>query len=145
MFTASKQSCGQGNIFAPVCHSVHRGGLPHCILGYTPPGPEVGTPREQASPWEQTPHWEQNVLGANTPPPRSRYPHPTAVHAGRYGQQAGGTHPTGMQSCFIGVRGLPSGQRPHPFDKDPLDRDSPWKEHGTGQEVTPYTPSATDI
>ena len=25
---------------------------------------------------------------------------PTTVHAGRYGQQAGGTHPTGMQSCF---------------------------------------------
>ena len=23
-----------------------------------------------------------------------------AVHAGRYGQQAGGMHPTGMQSCF---------------------------------------------
>ena len=25
---------------------------------------------------------------------------PGAVHAGRYGQQAGGTHPTGMYSCF---------------------------------------------
>ena len=24
---------------------------------------------------------------------------PCAVHAGRYGQQAGGMHPTGMQSC----------------------------------------------
>ena len=24
---------------------------------------------------------------------------PGAVHAGRYGQQAGGTHPTGMHSC----------------------------------------------
>ena len=30
--------------------------------------------------------------GADTPPPR-------AVHAGRYGQQAGGTHPTGMHCC----------------------------------------------
>ena len=29
--------------------------------------------------------------GADTPP--------CAVHAGRYGQQAGGMHPTGMQSC----------------------------------------------
>ena len=27
-------------------------------------------------------------------------PLPKAVHAGRYGQQAGGTHPTGMQSCY---------------------------------------------
>ena len=25
---------------------------------------------------------------------------PGAVHAGKYGQEAGGTHPTGMQSCF---------------------------------------------
>ena len=26
IITARKQSLGQGNIFAPVCHSVHRGG-----------------------------------------------------------------------------------------------------------------------
>ena len=26
--------------------------------------------------------------------------HPGAVHAGRYGQQAGGTHPTGMHTCL---------------------------------------------
>ena len=48
--------------------------------------------------------------GADTPrpgtPPRSRHPPGTrctpsnAEHAGRYGQWAGGTHPTGMQSCF---------------------------------------------
>ena len=31
-------------------------------------------------------------------PPRQVHP-PGAVHAGRYGQQAGGTHPTGMHSC----------------------------------------------
>ena len=40
----------------------------------TPPGPEADTP-----------------LGPDTPP---------AVHAVRYGQQAGGTHPTGMHTCF---------------------------------------------
>ena len=37
-----------------------------------------------------------------TPPHRGqRQAHttPGAVHAGRYGQQAGGTHPTGMHSC----------------------------------------------
>ena len=27
---------------------------------------------------------------------------PGAVHAGRYGQQAGNTHPTGMHSCCLG-------------------------------------------
>ena len=32
-------------------------------------------------------------------PPQTRQP-PCAVHAGRYGQQAGGMHPTGMQSCI---------------------------------------------
>ena len=32
--------------------------------------------------------------------PGTRYTPLRAVHAGRYGQQAGGTHPTGMHSCF---------------------------------------------
>ena len=32
-----QRSCGQGNIFTPVCHSVHRGGLPQCMLGCHPP------------------------------------------------------------------------------------------------------------
>ena len=46
----------------------------------------------------------------DTTSPRSRHPHPEpgtprdqtpwAEHAGRYGQRAGGTHPTGMQSCL---------------------------------------------
>ena len=55
----------QGNVFTPVCHSVHRGGLPY------PPG--------QTPPWTGTPSPAQCMLG--------------------YDQQAGGTHPTGMQSC----------------------------------------------
>ena len=85
---------GQGYIFTGVCDSVHRGGLPHCMLGYTPPGPEAGTPpRPGTPPPEQTP-------GADTPPGAGT---PSAVHAGRYGQQAGGTHPTGMQSCFSNI------------------------------------------
>ena len=33
-------------------------------------------------------------------PPRPGIP-PNTEHAGRYGQWAGGTHPTGMQSCFL--------------------------------------------
>ena len=58
-----------------VKNSVHGGGLPHCMLGYTP--------RDQRQ-----------------APPGTRQP-PSAVHAGRYGQQAGGAHPNGMQSCFL--------------------------------------------
>ena len=43
--------------------------------------------------------WDTAPLGpeAGTPPPGADTP--TAVHAERYGQQAGDTHPTGMQSC----------------------------------------------
>ena len=41
-----QRSCGQGNIFTPVCHSVHRGGvsLSTCWDTTTPP------PRDQAEP-----------------------------------------------------------------------------------------------
>ena len=43
--------------------------------------------------------------GEKTPPFRSRQPPSPrgTVCAGRYGQQAGGTNPTGMQSCFHAV------------------------------------------
>ena len=73
-------------IFSVVCvkNSVHRGGLPQCMLRYHP--------QDQASPsWEQTPP-RADPLGEDTPP--------SAVHAGRYGQQAGSMHPTGMQSLL---------------------------------------------
>ena len=62
---------------------------------YTPIGTSPGTrytplagthtPQDQAPPVD-TPPWP------GTPP--------GAMHAGRYGQQAAGTHPTGMHSCF---------------------------------------------
>ena len=59
---------------------------------YTPLGP--GTPpRTRYPPGPGTP------LGPGTPP-RTRYTTPGAVHAGRYGQQVGGMHPTGMHSCY---------------------------------------------
>ena len=59
----------EGYVFTCVCLSTG-GCLPHCMLGIHPPGAD--TP------------------AADTPP---------AVYAGRYGQQAGGTHPTGMHTC----------------------------------------------
>ena len=33
LVTARKRSLGQGNIFTPVCHSVHRGGMHGCSQG----------------------------------------------------------------------------------------------------------------
>ena len=52
------------------------GCLPQCMLRYTRP---------------QSRH---------PPPPRADTP-PHAVHAGRYGQQAGGTHSTKMHTCYV--------------------------------------------
>ena len=48
----------------------------------------AGTPLDQVHPLRT----RYTPLGPGTPPTG-------AVHAGRYGQQAGGTHPTGMHSC----------------------------------------------
>ena len=59
-------------LYLSVSHSVHRG---VCLSACWDTHPE------------QTP-----------PPPRKQTPLCT-VHAGRYGQQAGSMHPTGMQSC----------------------------------------------
>ena len=77
-----------------------------------PPGP--GTP-----PLDQVPPDKVHPLGPGTPPnqvhppgpgipPRTRYPPWTRYTPpwsragwGRYGQRAGGPHPTGMQSCFV--------------------------------------------
>ena len=96
-------------IFSVVCvkNSVH-GGSASVHAGITPPGtrhpphPGADTPlppgadipsgtRHPHPPREQT-------------PPKTRHPPertPPALHAGRYGQQAGGMHPAGMQSCLI--------------------------------------------
>ena len=79
----------------------------------TPPGrytprpvhPPAGTPPPRAG----TPLWQVHPRQVHTPDrytpwqvhPPGRYPTTQgAVHAGRYGQQAGGMHPTGMHSCL---------------------------------------------
>ena len=95
-------------IFSEACvkNSVHRGrGVPGQIppsqiryrpgLGTTTPGP--GT-----SPWDQvhSPGTRYTPLGPGTPLDQVHTP-TEAVQAGRYGQQVGGTHPTGMHSCFF--------------------------------------------
>ena len=64
-----QRSCGQGNIFTPVCHSVHRGeGV--CLSACwdtTPPPPG-------ADPWEQTPPRTDHPPRPDTPPEQN--PHP---------------------------------------------------------------------
>ena len=34
LITARKRSLGQGNVFTPVCHSVHRGGVSQNTMGW---------------------------------------------------------------------------------------------------------------
>ena len=90
----------------------------------TPPGSrphlEADTHQKQTSPRSTSPGsrppQRQTPPGSRHPqkqtPPRSRHPpgsrppwkvdNPRCTkHAGRYGQRAGGSHPTGMQSCII--------------------------------------------
>ena len=60
-----QRSCGQGNIFAPVCHSVHRGGV--CLSACWDTTPPKQTSAQQTTPPEQTPPT------ADTPP--TAHPH----------------------------------------------------------------------
>ena len=78
-FITAAMKLGQGYVFTRVCDSVHGGGGASVHAG-KPPG---GRP-----PQEET---RKTPLGA--------------VHAKRYGQQAGSTHPTGMHTCFHAVFG----------------------------------------
>ena len=76
--------------------------LEACVILFT----GVGVPGQVHHSLDQTP-----PLGPGTPPgtrytpsgtrytPWDQVHPPGAVHAGRYGQQAGSTHPTGMHSC----------------------------------------------
>ena len=69
---------GQGYVFTRVCDFCSQEGvcLSACWDTHPPPGKDP--------PWQGT-------------PPLARHTPPRAVHAGRYGQQAFGMHPTGMQ------------------------------------------------
>ena len=60
-----------------------------------PPGAD--TPQSRHPPQADTPP-RADTPWSRHPPPRSRHL-PPGEHAVRYGQRAGGTHPTGMQSC----------------------------------------------
>ena len=74
----SQRSCGQGYVFTRVYDSVHRSGLPQCMLGYhplpeqTPPGsrhpPESRYPLEQTPPQSRYSPWSRHPPRADTPP-----------------------------------------------------------------------------
>ena len=82
-----KRSCGQGNIFTPVCQSVHRGvfasvhaGIPTPLGADNPLGsrhPWSRHPLSRHPPWEQTPPRSRNSPGADTPRADTPQEHPT--------------------------------------------------------------------
>ena len=83
LITTCKRSLGQGNKFTGVCLST--GG--EYLTRYTP--------QDQVHPPDQVhlPGTRYSLLDQIHHPPATE-------HAGRYGQRAGGTHPTGMQFCY---------------------------------------------
>ena len=85
-FYRPQQSCGQGNIFAPVCHSVHGGCLPQCMLGYHPP--RSRHPLGSRHPPSRHPPLEAHPRGAD--PPRADTPQEQTPPPGKqtpaYGQ-----------------------------------------------------------
>ena len=123
IFTARKRSLGQGNIFAPVCHSVHRrGAWAGTPLGRytpqagTPPGkvhnpgrytPQAGTPPpgRYMPPGRYTPYPRQVYPWAGIPPDRYTplwQVHPPAgTPPGRYTPLAG----TPLEQCMLGDTG----------------------------------------
>ena len=54
---------GQGNVFTGVCDSVHRGGLPQCMLGYPPPGAD---PPARQTPLSRRPPLQAHTQGRNS-------------------------------------------------------------------------------
>ena len=75
LITARKRSLGQGNIFTPVCHSVHRGGE---YLTRYPPRDQVHPPRTRYTPPGPgtPPRTRYTPPGTRYTPPRTRYPPP---------------------------------------------------------------------
>ena len=115
----------EGNVFTPVCQSVHRGVYPSMHLGHMTnhhhtsscigadtqlvlgqqTGLHDGIGHTAHPPWADTPLADPH---RQTPPPADRTPGQTP-HLGRYhpwadtprnDQCADGTHPTGMHSCL---------------------------------------------
>ena len=88
-------------VFTRVCDSVHRGGLPKCMLGYHPQE-QTPLPLEQTPTHPHPTPRSRPPLGAD-PPPGSKPPPGSRPPPPAYGQWAAGTHPTGMHSFFLFV------------------------------------------
>ena len=97
-----QRSCGQGNSFTLVCHSVHGG-----VSSRENPPCQGEPPREQTPPCQGDPPGPGRPLPGtrppNTcppPPPEPGRPPPPRKQTSAYSEPAVGTHPTGMHSCM---------------------------------------------
>ena len=79
-------------MFSQACVILFTGGMSASVHAGIPLPPGADPP-------EQTPA-RADTPGADTLPGADP-PLPGAEHAGRYGQRAGGSHPTGMQFCLM--------------------------------------------
>ena len=105
LFLPPATKLGQSNVFTGVCDSVQGRGSASVHAGIPAPPSrhpwdQTGTPLDQVG--TPTRPGRYPTTGTRQAPPRTRPSHPPgAEHAGRYGQCAGGMHPTGMQTWWI--------------------------------------------
>ena len=114
-----KQSFGQGNIFTPVCHSVHRGGVPDQVH---PPRTRY-TPRDQVHPPDQVPP------GTRFTPPTRYTPGPGTTP--RPGTPPARYTPSGTRYTLRGTRYTPQDQ------VTPLGQEPPGQVHPRNQVPPP--------
>ena len=126
--TARKRSLGQGNIFAPVCHSVHRGRGEY--LGRYPPGRYTPIPWQVHSPGQIHPSMQVHPHGQVHPP------------AGTPWQ----VHPLGQVHPLAGTppgRYTPGRYTPHCQQVHPSSRYTPGQVHP--RQVHPPLPAGTPL
>ena len=92
----------EGNVFTPVCVSVHKVGIypiacwdTHPLCRHNPPGRQ--THLRQTLPWADTPPGTHLLPGQTPPSPGQTLPSSDTTG---YGQQAAGMHPTGIHTCY---------------------------------------------
>ena len=76
-----QRSCGQGNIFTPVCHSVHRGVSASVHAGIPPP-PEQTAPGADTCLGADT-RWSRHTLEQTLPSPQEQTHPPPSRHSPR--------------------------------------------------------------
>ena len=94
IFTARKRSLRRLCFYTCLSVILFMGEGGGCVSQYS----MVRQPCRKTPPGRQTLQEDRPLPGRQTPQGRHHEDPQGALHAGRYGQQAGGTHPTGMDT-----------------------------------------------